>query len=777
MNNNYFNGVNPPHPTGGGAFVVSTSGSNSPVQSSSYGFGQGQIPPPPPPPPHYLPPPPPMKQEGSNNSVEQEVVKQELMKPKQQQNNYSNNTYKSPFVSNYDFLIDEDRDFQLTDSVIWGPETNTLTDELVAKPKPDRQDDPCGCSRPNYSTIQEMEKADENPELSEQQKQTMMNNMTTCNDLSCVMFACLEECRSNCEAGDYCGNKRLQRKQWKQMEVIQTEKKGKGLRVLEDVAKGDLITEYVGKAVNKLFLNRLFRRYANERKLYIMALTNEIYLDAREVGGVARYINHSCDPNCVVERWKVRGLHRAAVVAKKDIPAGTELSFDYQWERKRGRAPTKCYCNEKLCRQTLEVSRSMDEETMDRRLSQHWKKPLISRAGKEIVNRCVRIFSEEAQEFYPADVVQYDDNTGKHLLLYQHDLDEVWEDLKTENWMMLDEEAEQFIIRKKRKSVSNNTNNNNGNNNGNGTNNNSTNGGNGGGFLGAAHHHSAGVLMQGQHQLGARANYVYTQTHVKEALINRHLIERCQQSCRVTITLQEFLKDAVINIDEKDDPEYEERIKMLQYSPDGTIWKLTIAGSDVPKAREILEKNIAYIISKETPGGDGRNTPTTKMSLIGGGGSAVGGGGDQFHIGSDIVNGTPVTLFKPVGPADENSAEVVFPRSIVDTVKRRLPELRALCRNVTITFVPSESKSKQFAKLIVEGSLNSDVDKAKEHLWNQLNIACTEHNTPKTPSGVFKDLGILGGSMSSSDFYRLLEYDSRASLSSSDAVAVATVSA
>ena len=36
--------------------------------------------------------------------------------------------------------------------------------------------------------------------------------------LSCVMFACLEECRSNCEAGDYCGNKRLQRKQWKQME-------------------------------------------------------------------------------------------------------------------------------------------------------------------------------------------------------------------------------------------------------------------------------------------------------------------------------------------------------------------------------------------------------------------------------------------------------------------------------------------------------------------------------------------------------------------------------
>eukprot|EP00536_Pseudo-nitzschia_multiseries_P013693 jgi/Psemu1/298517/fgenesh1_pm.602_\ len=179
-----------------------------------------------------------------------------------------------------------------------------------------------------------------------------------CRDLSCVLHACLEECRSNCEAGEYCSNKRLQRKLWKKLEVFETEKKGKGLRVMEDVKKGELVTEYVGKAVNKLYLNHLFRRYATERKLYIMAITNDIYLDARKVGGVARYINHSCNPNCQVERWKVRGIMRAAVVARKDIPAGTELSFDYQWERKRGRAPTKCHCGENNCRQTLEqVSR------------------------------------------------------------------------------------------------------------------------------------------------------------------------------------------------------------------------------------------------------------------------------------------------------------------------------------------------------------------------------------------------------------------------------------
>ena len=91
----------------------------------------------------------------------------------------------------------------------------------------------------------------------------------------------------------------------------------------------------------------------------------------------------------------------------------------------------------------------MEEEALDRRLSQHWKRPLIKRAGKEIVNRCIKLFSREAQDYNPADVIQYDEIKGSHLLMFRHDLEESWEDLKAEDWMILDEEAEQFIIRKK----------------------------------------------------------------------------------------------------------------------------------------------------------------------------------------------------------------------------------------------------------------------------------------------------------------------------------------
>ncbi|KAG7353333.1 nuclear protein SET [Nitzschia inconspicua] len=618
--------------------------------------------------------------------------------------NSSNAYYQSPFVSNLDFLKTEDPEFELIDTVEWGLDDASPTEELAARPKPDRSDDPCGCVRPDDPTVM------------------------TCNGLHCVLFACQEECRSNCDAGEQCGNKRIQRRLWKRLEVFDAGKKGKGLRVLEDVKQGDLVTEYVGRAVNKLFLPRLFRRYTNERKLYIMALTGDVYLDARKKGGVARYINHSCNPNCVVERWKVRGILRAAVVARRDIPAGTELSFDYQWERKRGRAPTKCYCGDPNCRGTLEVPRSMEEEALERKLSQHWKKPLISRAGKEIVNRCIKLFSTETQEYYPADVIQYDDKTGKHLLMYRRDLDEVWEDLKKEDWMILDEEAEQFIIRKK--SASNGT----------------TSSSSGRSLLGAAYSTIPGMLLQGQQQQAVGLNYVYTYTPIKEALFNKHLIERCQRSCRVTITPQQYQQPEV-NVDDEssDNPEFQERVKMLQSSPDGSVWKLIIVGSDVVKARSILEKNVAFLMSKDSAS-SGNNESA-----------------DTLQNGN--AEAAKFSEWKTVA-VDGNSTEVILPRAIVDVVKKRLPHLREKCRSVKIEFVPSESKSKQFGKLNVSGTLVSDMELAKDQLWNQLNSMCSEIGVPKTPFGIYKDLVFLGGIMSSSDFNRLLEYDKTNSLQS-----------
>ncbi len=589
-----------------------------------------------------------------------------------------------------------DRGFQLIDAVEWADPDNAFTedgDELALKPRADRSDDPCGCRRPEDPTC------------------------FACNDLSCVLFACQEECRSSCMAGEQCGNKRIQRREWKQLEVFDAERKGRGLRVLEDVSRGDFVVEYVGRAVPKHFLPHLFQKYANERRLYIMALDGNIYIDARKRGGIARYINHSCDPNCVVERWKVRGILRAAVIAIQDIPAGTELSFDYQWERKRGRAPTKCHCGEAICRGTLEVPRSMEEEALERQLSTHWTKPLIQRARNEIVNRCVRVFSKETQEYFIADVAAFDESTGKHLLMYRHDLEEVWEDLKKEDWMILDEEARQYIIRKK--SIRTDT---------------SPSGGIGSLLEGVSSTMGSSfpnMLLQGK----KAKNYIYVQTPIKEALISKHLIERCQRTCQVTISPQQFAKPPLLP--DPNDPEDQEKYKALEQSMDGTVWKLNILGIDIMKAHNILEKNVAYL--------------EKQFGMVAM--TSVANGSANAPID---CTGSMISFNAPTGPPP---TEVVLPRSIVESVRRRLPFLREKCRSVNITFVPSESKSKQFAKLIVEGALPSDIETAKEHLWKQLTVACEENNTPKTPSGVYVDLGFLGGELTSSEFHRLLQYE------------------
>ncbi|KII70159.1 Histone-lysine N-methyltransferase SETD2 [Thelohanellus kitauei] len=76
-------------------------------------------------------------------------------------------------------------------------------------------------------------------------------------------------------------------------------------------------------------------------------IPNFLYIDATEVGGVSRFINHSCAPNLSCHKWSVDGFTRVGLFALIDIPAGTELTFDYKFERFG--EPIKCLCNAPNC--------------------------------------------------------------------------------------------------------------------------------------------------------------------------------------------------------------------------------------------------------------------------------------------------------------------------------------------------------------------------------------------------------------------------------------------
>jgi hypothetical protein len=61
-----------------------------------------------------------------------------------------------------------------------------------------------------------------------------------------------------------------------------------------------------------------------------MKLTDHLVIDATTHGGLARFLNHSCEPNCRIENWLVGRERRIGVFAARAIGADEELTIDYQ---------------------------------------------------------------------------------------------------------------------------------------------------------------------------------------------------------------------------------------------------------------------------------------------------------------------------------------------------------------------------------------------------------------------------------------------------------------
>ncbi len=69
-------------------------------------------------------------------------------------------------------------------------------------------------------------------------------------------------------------------------------------------------------------------------------------------GNISRFINHSCEPNCETQKWLVAGELAIGLFAVRDIPQGSELTFDYNFER-YGDKPMRCYCGSTNCRKFI----------------------------------------------------------------------------------------------------------------------------------------------------------------------------------------------------------------------------------------------------------------------------------------------------------------------------------------------------------------------------------------------------------------------------------------
>jgi histone-lysine N-methyltransferase SETD2 len=155
---------------------------------------------------------------------------------------------------------------------------------------------------------------------------------------------------SDCGCGPDCQNQRFQRREYARVAVIKTEKKGYGLRAEEDLRPHQFIYEYVGEVINEGPFHRRMRQYDEEgiKHFYFMSLSKGEFVDATKKGNLGRFCNHSCNPNCYVDKWVVGEKLRMGIFAERHIQAGEELVFNYNVDR-YGADPQPCYCAEPNC--------------------------------------------------------------------------------------------------------------------------------------------------------------------------------------------------------------------------------------------------------------------------------------------------------------------------------------------------------------------------------------------------------------------------------------------
>ncbi|KAI7902019.1 uncharacterized protein BX663DRAFT_456379 [Cokeromyces recurvatus] len=189
-------------------------------------------------------------------------------------------------------------------------------------------------------------------------------------DNTCINRMMFMECMvQDCPCGRLCQNRRFQLCQYAPVDVIKTLKKGYGLRALTNLPQNTFIMEYIGEVIPQTEFIRRTREYDTEgyKHYYFMTLKNDEIIDATKRGCLARFINHSCNPNCITQKWVIGKKMRIGIFTNRQIRAGEELTFDYKFER-YGANAQKCYCGESNCKGYIGASdekQLIDDEALN----------------------------------------------------------------------------------------------------------------------------------------------------------------------------------------------------------------------------------------------------------------------------------------------------------------------------------------------------------------------------------------------------------------------------
>ncbi len=138
-------------------------------------------------------------------------------------------------------------------------------------------------------------------------------------------------------------------------EIRESAVAGKGAFATRAIAARERIIEYVGERITH---EEADRRYDDEsmdvHHTFLFTVSSRTVIDASHGGNEARFINHSCAPNCEAEIE--RG--RVFIYALRDIAAGEELCYDYAYQRSGDETEAdeelyRCLCGAAECRGSI----------------------------------------------------------------------------------------------------------------------------------------------------------------------------------------------------------------------------------------------------------------------------------------------------------------------------------------------------------------------------------------------------------------------------------------
>jgi SET domain-containing protein len=130
---------------------------------------------------------------------------------------------------------------------------------------------------------------------------------------------------------------------------------GRGAFATGAIPRGARLVEYTGERLTPAEAEARYPDVPGERHhTYLFAIDDDVVIDAAVGGNDARWINHSCDPNCdaVVDGGRI------FIEAIRDIEPGEELTYDYAYVLEERHTPSAkrrypCHCGAARCRGTI----------------------------------------------------------------------------------------------------------------------------------------------------------------------------------------------------------------------------------------------------------------------------------------------------------------------------------------------------------------------------------------------------------------------------------------